>query len=82
MRRAVPANLQAAMLHNRFGHVGTAKLNELADAGYLSVEDVRAMKDLDCDHCLAANVQKEKYPTVDYQATHPNHVFYADILYM
>lgn len=40
------------------------------------------VKNLDCDSCLTANAQKEAYPTVDHQATHPNHVFHADIMYM
>jgi hypothetical protein len=82
IRRAVPNGLQAATLHSKFAHVGTAKLKLLVEAGFLDAQDVTATKELACDHCLNGNAQKEPYPTMDYQATHPNHVFHADVLYM
>jgi transposase InsO family protein len=82
VRRAVPKDLQAAAMHGRFAHVSAGKLKRLVDAGFLDATDIATCKDLDCDACLTANAQKEKYPTVDYQATYPNHVFHADILYM
>jgi Reverse transcriptase (RNA-dependent DNA polymerase)/Integrase core domain len=82
VRRAIPPDLKASSLHARFGHVGAQKLKRLVDAGYLDASDVDSLKGLDCDTCLTANAQKEPYPTVDHQATHPNHVFHADVLYM
>jgi transposase InsO family protein len=82
IRRAVPKELQGHALHSRFGHVGSAKLRKLVSAGYLDNSAVNDTKDLDCDHCLTGNAQREPYPTIDYQAKYPNHVFHADVLYM
>jgi hypothetical protein len=59
VRRAVPKELQGHALHSRVGHVGVAKLRQLADAGYLEHSLVNDTKDLDCDHCLAGNAQRE-----------------------
>jgi hypothetical protein len=78
VRKFVPTCDRTAYTHARFGHIGSAKLQQLQTLGHLGKNDQLSTPSFACEVCTRANARLDSYPArQDYRATHPNHTFHT-----
>jgi transposase InsO family protein len=81
VRKSVHTSDKTAYTHARFGHIGTAKLQQLHHLGHLNSNDQVSTPTFSCEVCTRANARLDPYPSrQDFRATHPNHTFHTDLI--
>jgi hypothetical protein len=81
VRKFVQTTDRTAYSHARFGHFGSAKLQQLQTLGHLGKNDQLSTPSFACEVCTRANARLHSYPArQDFRAAHPNHTFHTDLL--